>query len=73
MLKIKQEINQFDVIIVYLAESAKSASNVLYTEQTPFLPKGKCGIYNDSYSYFLTTCKKIGINEFLSMGKSNFT
>jgi len=61
MLKIKQEINQFDVIIVYLEDYAKSASNTLYTEQTPFSSKSKCGVYNDSYSYFLATCKKIGI------------
>lgn len=55
------KINSYDVMIVYSESNANSAKDSQYIEKSPFSIEGRCGIYNDSYSYFLMRCKKMGI------------
>jgi hypothetical protein len=52
----------YDVIIVYSEFAANSAKDKKYTEKSPFSSKNRQDGYNDSYRYFLSKCKKIGIN-----------
>jgi glutathione synthase/RimK-type ligase-like ATP-grasp enzyme len=50
------------VIVIYTESVAKSAKDKTYKEKTPFSLKKRYKIYNDSYRYFLTKCKKMGIS-----------
>ena len=50
----------YDLIVVY-SEFANSAGDKQYREKAPFSFKGRYEIYNDSYSYFLLKCKKMGL------------
>jgi len=51
----------FDLIVAYSGAIAKSARNGNYKEAVPFSANSKNEIYNDSYRYFLSRCKKMGI------------
>jgi len=57
----KQLINQenFDVVVIYSGNIAYSAMQK--DADAPFHPKGRQAIYNDSYRYFLFSCKKWGL------------
>ena len=57
----KSQTNRFDLIVVYSGSIAKSAGDGLYSEEMPFPAKGRRKIYNDSYSYLLSKCKKLGL------------
>lgn len=50
----------YDLIVIY-SEFANSAGDKKYREKAPFSFKDRYEIYNDSYSYFLLKCRKIGI------------
>ena len=63
-IKTNPGTKKFDLIVVYLERNAKSASG---NSSTPFF--GKRSGYNDSYSYFLKKCKKLGIKACLSTSK----
>jgi len=52
---------KYDIMVVYSAIAAKSVKNKRYKGNYPFSPKGRRHCYNDSYSYFLSRCKKRGI------------
>ena len=54
-------LTKYDVIVVYSAAIAKSVKNKQYKGRYPFPLKSKRNHYNNSYSYFLSKCKKIGI------------
>jgi glutathione synthase/RimK-type ligase-like ATP-grasp enzyme len=57
-----------DLIVVY-SEFANSAGDKQYKEKAPFSFKGRYEIYNDSYSYFLVKCKKMGIKAAFTSSK----
>jgi hypothetical protein len=54
-------IKEYDLIVVYSETVANSARDKQYKETSPFSSKSRQEDYNDSYSYFLLRCKKIGI------------
>ncbi len=57
----------YDLIVVYSDGNAKSAKDKSYSGKAPFF--GELEIYNDSYSYFLLRCKKIGIRAAFATSK----
>jgi len=61
MINMDIKIKQYDAIVVYSESNANSARDKQYREKSPFSSNGSCGIYNDSYRYFLLRCKKMGI------------
>ncbi|MBU2639275.1 MAG: hypothetical protein KKG75_01045 [Nanoarchaeota archaeon] len=69
-MKMNNKIKKYDVIVVYSESIAHSARNKQYKEKSPFSSKGKYGIYNDSYRYFLLRCKKIGIKAAFATSKN---
>lgn len=68
-MDINREITTYDVIVVYSESDANSARDKHYREKSPFSSKGRCGIYNDSYRYFLLKCKKMGIKAAFTTSK----
>ena len=56
------KMKAYDVIVVYSESIANSAKDKKYKEKTPFSSKKRYKIYNDSYRYFLSKCKKMGIS-----------
>ncbi len=54
-------VKQFDVVIVYDKAIAEGASDGTFRGRTPFSRTGKYFSYNESYQYFLTYCKRIGL------------
>ena len=62
-------LTKYDVIVVYSESIANSPEDKHYREKAPFSSKGRHGIYNDSYSYFLLRCKKIGIKAAFATSK----
>jgi len=60
-MDINSEITTYDVIVVYSESNANNAISKKDLEKSPFSSEGRCGIYNDSYRYFLLKCKKMGI------------
>ena len=62
-------IEQYDVIVIYSESAANSARDKHYRGRSPFSPKTRYKIYNDSYSYFLLKCKKIGIKAAFTTSK----
>ena len=66
---IDTEIKPYDVIVVYTESVANSAKDKKYKEKTPFSSKKRYKIYNDSYRYFLSRCKKMGIRAAFATSK----
>lgn len=52
---------EYDLLVIYSSPIARSAGNKQYKEKAPFSSKSRQKGYNDSYSYFLSRCKKLGI------------
>jgi len=67
------KIKTYDAIVIYLENIAKSARDRHYREKSPFSSKGRYGIYNDSYRYFLLRCKKMGIKAAFATSKDIIT
>lgn len=63
------EVITYDVIVVYSESDSHNAISKKDLENTPFSSKGGCGIYNDSYRYFLLRCKKMGIKTAFATSK----
>ena len=63
------KIKQYDVIVVYSESITNSARDRHYIEKSPFSSKGSYRIYNDSYSYFLLRCKKMGVKAAFATSK----
>jgi len=63
------QYDQYDLLIVYSASKANSAQDLTYLEKNPFSSEGDCSIYNDSYSYFLQECKKLGLKAAFTTSK----
>lgn len=61
--------SKFDVLIIYSGAIAHSAASRRYHQNTPFSLRGRHKNYNDSYRYFLQSCRKIGLNAAFSTSK----
>jgi hypothetical protein len=68
-MMINNEIERYDVIVVYSESDPNNAISKKDLGKTPFSSKGRCGIYNDSYSYFLLKCKKMGLKAAFATSK----
>ncbi len=51
----------FDVVIVYTAKLATSASDTLRKYKDPFASSAKASHYKNSYGYFLEKCNELGL------------
>lgn len=60
---------KFDVMVVYSETTAKSARDTQYKGRLPFPRNGRCGAFNDSYSYLLSKCKKDGLRAAFTTSK----
>jgi hypothetical protein len=69
MVDMDIKVKLYDVIVVYSESIANSARDKQYREKSPFSFKGRYGIYNDSYRYFLLRCKKMGIKAAFATSK----
>lgn len=65
----KDKIKAYDLIIIYSESVANSARDKHYKEMLPFSSKGSYNIYNDSYQYFLSYCRKSGIKAAFASSK----
>ncbi|NQU78161.1 hypothetical protein HQ545_00160 [Candidatus Woesearchaeota archaeon] len=68
-MEINNEITTYDVMVVYSESDINNAISKKDLGKTPFSSKGSCGIYNDSYRYFLLKCKKMGIKAAFATSK----
>ncbi|MDQ3008736.1 MAG: hypothetical protein M3Q81_03995 [bacterium] len=55
------KIRNFDVLVVYTEDTAKSASDLSYTESSPFPADADCALYSKSYAYFIESCHEVGL------------
>jgi len=62
MIDTNREVTTYDVIIVYSSYNPNNATDAADLGKFPFSSQGDCDIYNDSYSYFLLQCKKMGLS-----------
>jgi hypothetical protein len=60
-MEINNGITTYDAIVVYSEYGTNSARDKQYIEKSPFSSNEDYDIYNDSYRYFLSICKKMGI------------
>jgi len=73
MINMNSKIKAYDVIVVYSESIANSARDKQYREKYPFSSKDRHGDYNDSYRYFLSRCKKMGIKAAFATSKDIIT